>query len=498
MAPNDFFQIKQWEAPDANPNIAELVGASPQPPQLTATRVAIGEDGRVEFKEEVPIEVVSSRNLDLSTDVAHHARPPQLTNTIEVKCPAKVAGAKHTVVICAYPYGFDWFARSQLKPGLYDVVRHNPGQCAFDLIHKLQTAADPQKVLDDAEFDPFERRKDKEEGKRKRWLTARFIGPFERTPGSHVTLRYRNSEGRAGFVNDLELSDLNRLPRWETTKKDEMKSVLAKHGGPAEEEQLPDSFWNTLSLGGEIGNAKRRVSPVWLWGLCEDFEACRHQLRSSPEAQDMVQNPEQVLSNASWRMKRPSHQLVGGETYFWKVASSMMDAAVFKALAGMPPPSRMPAVWRNAKRKFVIELVINIFQDSMLNLAKRLGSRESFDSQIKQDNSSEPAAPPLSADSFTGYKTVEECEEDWRARFRKVQLNDKQIAAIFDLAISKLESEDEPKIVEGCGMVAAAVVQKISIPKSVVVLLQKMRKKQTSDYVGRSMAYVLQKLLSRN
>src|SRR5438270_6070442 len=108
MALSNFFEIKEWRSPDSDPDAAGLVGAEPIP-RITATKIMAAADGELEFRDEVKIDVVRGLPLDLRAEPYHGSCPPQLLQTIMVKCPDGRCQSNQTVVVAAYPYSVDWF-----------------------------------------------------------------------------------------------------------------------------------------------------------------------------------------------------------------------------------------------------------------------------------------------------------------------------------------------------------------------------------------------------
>src|SRR5438270_4085086 len=223
MAPGSFFRIQRWQSSHRDPDAGGLVGADPLVP-FTATRIVVAEDGEVEFGDEVPIDVMWGLPLDLRVEPGNGRRPPQLLQSLEVGCHHQYCNDRQSIIISVYPYGFDWFAAARLKRGKYAVLGKNPqtNQVVAELFRQLQTAEDPQEILDSIDYDPFKSGSE--------YLAARFIGPFERTAGGHVTLRNRVQEGRAGFVASLELSRVNKTPTWRMSQADQIQDLLARYG----------------------------------------------------------------------------------------------------------------------------------------------------------------------------------------------------------------------------------------------------------------------------
>src|SRR5579871_6269880 len=120
MALNNFFDIPKWQRTKRDPDAAGPVAGVP-PPRLfqKATRILIASDGEVEYREEVPVKFFRGRNLDLTAGPRSGRRPPQLADTIEVRCAKEKCSTSQTVVIADFPYGFDWFSSSRFKPGYY-------------------------------------------------------------------------------------------------------------------------------------------------------------------------------------------------------------------------------------------------------------------------------------------------------------------------------------------------------------------------------------------
>src|ERR1700724_899231 len=105
MAFNSFFEIPKWQSPELDPDAAGLVAAEPSRRLQQATRIVIADGGHVEFKEEVVLNVVRGRNLDLRLEPLNTRRPPQLANTIEVRCLDSKCSTDQTAVISTFPYG---------------------------------------------------------------------------------------------------------------------------------------------------------------------------------------------------------------------------------------------------------------------------------------------------------------------------------------------------------------------------------------------------------
>ncbi|MBZ5525631.1 MAG: hypothetical protein LAP21_25700 [Acidobacteriia bacterium] len=484
MALNSFFDLPKWQSPGLDPDAADLVGAELQRAWQNATRIVIAGDGQVEFREEVLLSIVRSRNFDLSLEPDDSGRPPQLSNTIEVKCPNSKCATNQTVVIALFPYGFEWFSASRFKPGRYVGRGHNAkaNEAARELIRKLQTADDPQAVLEAAEFDPFE--SDDES------LTARFLPAFERTPSGHVTLRNRVKGGGSSPITEAKLSKVNKAPAWVTVPAIDAVSAMFNHFVHPAHSLPPEPILKLLGIPEKGRGSVLRVPPHWLWGLCENFDLCREQLRNSERAQEWLENPERSLSNAGPHVRRPAYALKDEAAEFFEfMAKPVLESSIIKALAGMP--LKMPVFWRDGSRRLAIDLAEDIFHSSMLNLSRRLGSTPQID-PIPTEHGPEAAQPSsfTPEQEFDAWAVVDDHEETWREKLARVPLNEEQRKVLFDAVRAKLNSGRESKIIEACGMVAAASAT-MTIPSELVTLLNGILDDPPGDLVARSAAYAL-------
>jgi hypothetical protein len=480
MAPGSFFQIQRWKSSHRDPDAGGLVAAQPLV-SFKATSIVVAEDGEVEFGDEVQIDVMWGRPLDLRVEPDNERHPPQLLQSLEVSCQSHYCNDRQSIVISVYPYGFDWFAAARLKRGKYAVLGKNPRTNALvaELFRQLQTEEDPQEVLNSIDYDPF--------GSDPKYLTARFLGPFERTAGGHVTLRNRVQEGRAGFAASLELSSVNKTPTWQMSKTDQIQDLLTRYGGG--DRPLPEAILSYLHIE-EEAHIPRHLPPTWLYGICEDFDGVRRLLFDSEEAKELLKNSESMLSSNDERMKRPDYELrEAAEEIFRRLAKPILRASIFKALAGMPPPARMPALWtQGVQRRLVMHLVKDIFQDSMLNLARRLHSRRPHgETEIRELPARE---------IFTDWKTVEKHDEEWQTLLTEDLLHGSGAERFFDQVCLRFESKDEPEMVQACGM-AAAAASLVDVPPRVMAWLEKLLRDKPTDLLTRSASYTYKKIRSR-
>jgi hypothetical protein len=480
MALGNFFQTQRWKSSHRDPDAGGLVAAHPLFP-FTATRIVVAEDGEVEFGDEVQIDAMWARPLDLRVEPCNERYPPQLLQSLEVSCHNRYCNDRQSIVISVYPYGFDWFAAARLKRGKYAVLGKNPRttQLVTELFRQLQTAGDPQEILDSIDYDPFESSSE--------YLAARFIGPFERTAGGHVTLRNRIQEGRAGFAASLELSSVNKTPTWQMSQADQIQDLLARYGG--EDKPLPEALLSYLHLE-KTAHIPRHLPPTWLYGICEDFDGVRRLLFGSKEAKELLKSSESMLSSNDERMERPDYELnEAAQRIFHRLAEPILRSSIFKALAGMPPPARMPALWtRRVQRKLVMHLVKDIFQDSMVNLARRLRSRPHLEAEIRELPAQE---------IFADWKTVEKHDEEWQSLLTENLLNGSGAERFFDRVCLQFECEDEREMVQACGM-AAAAASLVEIPPRVTAWLEKLLREKPTDLLTRSASYAYKKIRSRN
>src|SRR5438270_12706067 len=196
-----------------------------------------------------------------------------------------------------------------------------------------------------------------------------------------------------------------------------------------------------------------------------------------------------MLSSNDERMERPDYELnEEAKRIFHRLAKPILQSSISKALAGMPPPARMPALWRRGvQRRLVMHLVKNIFQDSMVNLAKRLDSRPHFETEIWEL----PARK-----IFMDWKTVEKHDEEWQTLLTEDVMNGSRAERFFDQVCMRFESECEREIMQACGM-AAAAASLVDIPARVIARLAALLRERPTDLLTKSASYAYKKIRSR-
>lgn len=439
-----FTDLAEWEDPDLDPDDSGPVGREQPPPPVTATRIGIGKNGDVELFEEVEIEVIRGRALDLRTKPSASGCPPQLANTLEVRCPAERCGPNHSVVVAAYPYSVDWFASASFKPTRFQAIRDDTKhtEAVVKLLERLQDSDDPQSVLEQADFDPFE--------SRKVWMTARLVGPFQRTAGTHITVRMRGNDG-------VGLSQTNRSITWKDPE------------------------------------CERTLPPTWLWGICENLPQCYKRLIDSPEITQILKSPESILSNSdsvsvrSGFLTPPAYVIPDNRMaeLFASLAVSGMHASIMKALAGMPP--NIPYFWKLGTEKRALDLVLHVFRSFAFNLAKRLGGRD--------------LPPTYSTDERDGAHSsfleipeeIEDRYQDWLPKIKLIEGDKTRIEPWFELIRRQINSEDEEKIIDGCGMVAASAGI-LDLASWIVPCLRRLETEQKNPRMLRSLQYALARI----
>jgi len=480
MALNSFFDFPKWRRPGSDPDAAGPVAKEVLPPRLKATRIEIASDGEVEYKEEVWLRIIRNRNLDLSIEPSAERRPPQLSNTLEVRCSKKKCNTDQTVVIASHPYGVDWFSASRFKPSIYHGRRRDSRAvlAANELKLNLRLAEDPQAVLEESPFDPFE--KDNKE------LVARFLNSFEHTAGGNITWRDRRPEGMnehgAGKV-----SASNKLPWSKVSLPELLESLLSPFMAIPRRGLLPREVFSYLGLNPDHGEAHDKIPPSLLWGLCENFGQCRSKLRNCQQAKDWVENPELTLSNAEG-VVRPAYALKEeAAAFFQAIAPHAWEASVIKALAGVPEinPDPDPDM-----RRLVIDAVVDIYRSSMLNLARRLrsGTRP-----VMLNENYEFAEPQDPLDNFDRFIVAEDEEKKWERSFRRHRPNEAGQRRMFQAAQTMLNKGNAKEIVETCGMLAAAAASMV-VPVEIVAKLKHIARDRSNERTARAAAYTLHRI----
>lgn len=386
LAIQDYFAIKEWtdEAPDAADE-ARPVGLEKALSRIDATPIRLTSDGVVLMEPEIQLDVIRGLPLDMRTEDKSSHRPPQFANTIEVRCHDSICSSNQTVVVAAYPYSWDWFSWSRFKKARDAGLRRDDKAKleAMKWIHTAQEADDPASILEEAPFDLFTTNK--------KWVFARFLGPYERTAGNHITVR-------------------TRTPRRSKKRLD-------------------------------VGSPNRfiRTNSAWLWGICTDFEACRESLEQS--AQELLKESEidSILS-------ANNHELQGEMGNYWHTfAPPVLEASIVKALAGIPPS--IPLIWKAGVDRLAIHLVAHIYKKYMLNLAMRLGARKVREVPIAESRV-RVVDPEI---QFVDFRT---CVERYRNLLFNMELTAKQAERAI-MTTESLLDDDTPQVIEGCAMLCA-------------------------------------------
>lgn len=481
MALNSFFDLHKWQRPGYDPDAAGPVAKEVLPPRLRATRIGIAPDGEVEYKEEVWLKVIRNRNLDLSIEPGAGRRPPQLSNTLEIRCSKEKCNTDQTVVVASHPYGVDWFSASRFKPGIYQGRRRDNGpiQAANELKLQLRFAEDPQAVLEKSSFDPFETDK--------RELVARFLNSFERTPGGNITWRNRKPEGMNGDGAG-KVSAANKRPWSKVSLQELLESLLSPYMAIPRHGLLPREVFSYLGFSPEDADPHDKVPPSLLWGLCENFDQCRSKLCNCKQAKEWVENPERTLSNAEGVVNRPVYALKEeAANFFHTIAAHAWEASIVKALAGVPEinPNPVPEM-----RRLVIDAVIDIYRNTMLNLAKRLrsGTRP-----ILPPSDHEFAGPQHPLDNFDRFITAEDEEKKWERIFRRRPPNEAEQRRMFQAALTALEKGNAREIAETCGMLVAAAAAMV-VPVEIVTKLKHIARDRCSERTARDATYTLRRI----
>jgi FMN phosphatase YigB (HAD superfamily) len=124
----------------------------------------------------------------------------------------------------------------------------------------------------------------------------------------------------------------------------------------------------------------------------------------------------------------------------------------------------------------------------MLNLARRLHSRRP---QSETDIRELPARAIV-----TDWKTVERHDEEWQTLLTEDLLHGSGAERFFDQVCLRLESEEEPEMVQACGM-AAAAASLVDVPPRVMAWLEKLLREKPTDLLIRSASYSYKKIRSR-
>lgn len=485
MALNNFFDIPKWRRAKRDPDAAGPIAARVMQDFQKMTRVVISTDGEIEYGEEVSLQFFSFRNLDLTTALPAARRPPQFSNTLEVRCPKGKCGSNQTVVLAGYPYGYDWFGTSRLKPGRYYGRRRDPAAVAVaeELILKLRMADDPQAVLEASEFDPFETSS--------KMLVARFLNSYERTPEAKVTVRNWRPWMITGSTN-MDLSTINKVPRTKMSRREHLRLFLSSHLNVPNPEPLVEVLLKSSGFTLEEADIPRDVPPHMLCGLCEDFDECRNRLRNCEQAREWIANPERTLSNSDAREERP-YALEGeaAEKFFSAVAEHVWEASIVKALAGVVKEETYPNERRI--RRLVIDAVVRIYRDSMFNLARRLrGSRRpvfgqdgrDFVDQGNQEESSERS-------------TSSECEEaKWKEHLERLRPSQEEQKRLLQKVRAWLRVGTTRDIVEACGLLAAATAT-MTVPADIVAKLRQITRDQSNWLEASAAAYALKRITAQ-
>ncbi|HET8887565.1 MAG TPA: hypothetical protein VFQ41_01575 [Candidatus Angelobacter sp.] len=481
MALNSFFDLPKWQRPGYDTDAAGPVAKEVLPTRRKATRIGIAPDGEVEYKEEVWLKIIRNRNLDLSIAPGAGSRPPQLSNTIEVRCSKEKCNMDQTVVVASHPYGVDWFSASRFKPGIYQGRRRDTGaiRSANELKLQLRLAEDPQAVLEKSSFDPFET--DKKE------LVARFLNSFERTPGGNITWRNHKPEGMNGDGAG-KVSAANKLSWSKASLQELLESLLSPYMAIPRHGLLPREVFSYLGFSPEDAEPYDKIPPSLLWGLCENFGQCRNKLCNGKQAKEWVGNPERTLSNAEGKVKRPVYALKEeAVNFFHAIAPHAWEASVMKALAGVPEinPNPVPEM-----RRLVIDAVIDIYRSTMLNLAKRLrsGTRP-----VLPPADYEIAGPQDPLDNFDRFITAGDEEKKWERTFRLRSPNEVEQRRMFQAALLRLENGNAREIVETCGMLAAAAAA-IVVPVELVTKLKHIARDRSNERTARDATYTLRRI----
>jgi hypothetical protein len=481
MALNSFFNFPKWRRPGYDPDAAGPVAKEILPPRLRATRIAIVSDGEIEYREEVWLRIIRNRNLDLSVEPGAGRRPPQLCNTLEIRCSKEKCNTDQTMVVASHPYGVDWFSASRFKPGIYHGRRRDSRSvlAANEIKLKLRLAEDPQAVLEESSFDPFE--------KDDRELVARFLNSFERTPGGNITWRDRRPEEMDG-PGAGKVSAANKLPWSRVSLQELLESLLSPFMAISRHGLLPREVFSYLGFNPEDAEPHDKIPPSLLWGLCENLDQCRSKLRNCKQAKEWIENPEQTLWNAEGRVKRPIYTLKEeAADFFHAIAPHAWEASVIKALAGVPEinPDPDPKM-----RRLVIDAVVDIYRSSMLNLAKRLRSAAQ---PVLLNENYEFAEPQDPLDNFDRFIVAEDEEKKWERSFRRHRLNEAEQGRMFQAAQTMLDKGNAREVVETCGMLAAAAASMV-VPVEIVAKLKHIARDRSNERTARGAAYTLHRI----
>ena len=479
MALNNFFDIPKWQGTKRDSDAAGPVAAEVRRGRQKATQIIIADDEEVEYREEVPLQVFRGRNLDLRLKGLAVRRPPQLANTVEVRCAKGRCSTRQTVVIAVYPYGFDWFSASRFKPGYYHGRRRDATAtaAAHELILKFEMTKDPQALLEQSEFDPFETGN--------KTMVARFLGPYERTLGGNLTYRNRRNEP----PSDAKISAVNKVPWPQMSKEQQLEFLLSSYQDVPLRGPLPDELFAYLNIGPVEAVIRETIPPFWLWGLCEDFDECRNRLRNCEPAREWIANPERTLSNSDAQEERP-YALEGeaAAKFFSAAAKHVWEASIVKALAGVLTEETDPN--KRRIRRLVIDAVVRIYRDSMFNLARRLrGRRRPIFGQDGYDF----VDPEDQNNGFERFLTAEDEEAKWKNNLQRRQPSLEEQQRLFEAARAWLQQGNRPEIVEACGLLAAAAAT-VTVPADIIAELRQISKDNSNRFEASAAAYALKQI----